>query len=117
MTFMSMSALIDDIKRVDEYDQAAEYERIFRKVVSVRLDASEVATLEGIAKQWGISRTACAERLLETAIFEVSMALGLSRSYNMSADESGNVTVTPMQGGEPVLVKDDALIIAGGDDK
>lgn len=113
----SIKGLIEEVKRANEPE--SDEERLLqamRKVVSVRLDASQIFDLEQIAKKMGMSRSGAAEHILEVAIHEMKYGLGIVGPFmtNCSLDAEGKVTVSA-EGFEDLVVQDDALQIGGGD--
>ena len=126
MSAFSHSTLAGVVRAVKQSKEDAEmnaaieeHERITRKVVSVRMDAADIYTLEGIAKEMGLSRTAAAQQLLEVAIHEVADGLGVrpfSFEYDYDRDNPARVIVSA-DGKTPIVVEDDALIVAGGEDR
>lgn len=108
----TIDGLIEQIKRDREEQREGELvDRLTRKVVSVRLDAGMIANLENIAQAWGTNRTACAEELLETAIYQVGVSLGIFDRLQRQTGTLEETTITSEKTGRQTRIKDDALQI------
>ena len=110
----SVAQLVEEHIESKKY---AEYEELIeqvKKVVSVRIDASDILDLDMIAKELGVTRTRAATELLEASIREAFQRLGLVREYERrySVDpETRAVTVSDANDRPLLTVNDDALQI------
>lgn len=103
-------------KELEQHEELDEVDRQIRKVVSVRLDASDIHLLDVLAKRLQYSRSGLATDLLEIAIEQARARLGIPRPGLLRYESDGS-QVTLKDEDDRVLgqFEDDAMQIGGGD--
>lgn len=105
-----VNSLLDDMEHEDTEER-------WRKVVSIRLHASDIQELDEIAKALGLTRTGCATQLLEAAISEARLTMmdrgvlpRMGGHVHFEQGEAGEIVYTT-EDGQKTVIKDDALIV------